>query len=326
MAGHPVVLGPGQVSMITITVNGKWQELDGPTTIAVFVQALPVNQRHVAVARNGEVIPRDRWPDTPIEEGDVLEVVRMVGGGGTSTRELIETCRNAICRVVCRDLASVGTGFFIRPNGTLITCNHVVAKEELTAEGFVELRYSQAIEVSTIYGTFQGQVIHALDDMDPYFNDYSVVSIKAESTPHTEIGDYNSVHPGDDVLILGYPLDMEELTATKGMVAAKHRSPSHTNQLIHLNMLRIDGAVNAGNSGGPLLNDEGRAIGIVTLRRGSIKPLIDQFRRSLEQAAEQPFINEILHIFEMSDMLLNTGLGEAISIQYVRDKLTALGL
>ena len=85
MAGYTVGLGPGEpVTMITVTINGKQQQLDGPTTIAAYVQTLPVDQRHVAVALNGEVVRRDRWPHTTIEDGNVIEIVRMVGGGSSS--------------------------------------------------------------------------------------------------------------------------------------------------------------------------------------------------------------------------------------------------
>ncbi len=67
--------------MITVTINGKQQTLEGPTTVAAYIEALPVNQRQVAVAINGEVVPRVQWPTAVINDGDVLEVVRMVGGG-----------------------------------------------------------------------------------------------------------------------------------------------------------------------------------------------------------------------------------------------------
>lgn len=72
--------------MITVTINGKQQTLAGPTTIAAYVETLPVNQRHLAVAKNGEVVPRDQWLDTLIEDGDSLEIVRMVGGGSRAPR------------------------------------------------------------------------------------------------------------------------------------------------------------------------------------------------------------------------------------------------
>ena len=67
--------------MISATINGSERSLAPGTTIAGFVETLPPKQRFVAVARNGDVVPKERWPQVAIEEGDVVEVVRMVGGG-----------------------------------------------------------------------------------------------------------------------------------------------------------------------------------------------------------------------------------------------------
>jgi len=67
--------------VIRVVINGEEQSLERPLTVAEYVASLPVNRRWVAVARNGEVVPRHRWHEVLIEEGDVVEVVRMVGGG-----------------------------------------------------------------------------------------------------------------------------------------------------------------------------------------------------------------------------------------------------
>ena len=67
--------------MITLTVNGKQRELEEPIKLATFLGSLGVDPRYVAVARNGDVLPREEWPQTTLQDGDVLEVVRMVGGG-----------------------------------------------------------------------------------------------------------------------------------------------------------------------------------------------------------------------------------------------------
>jgi thiamine biosynthesis protein ThiS len=67
--------------MIALTVNGERRELEGPTKLIAFLESLGVDPRYVAVARNGDVLPREEWPGTTIQDGDVLEVVRMVGGG-----------------------------------------------------------------------------------------------------------------------------------------------------------------------------------------------------------------------------------------------------
>ena len=72
--------------MITVTVNGKPRQLEGPLKIAAFLKAVDINARQVAVALNGEVVPRSEWPRVTIDEGDTVEVVRAVGGGAILVR------------------------------------------------------------------------------------------------------------------------------------------------------------------------------------------------------------------------------------------------
>lgn len=67
--------------MIALTVNGERRETDGPIGLVAFLERLAIDPRYVAVARNGEVLPREQWPTVTVQDGDVLEIVRMVGGG-----------------------------------------------------------------------------------------------------------------------------------------------------------------------------------------------------------------------------------------------------
>ena len=67
--------------MIAVTVNGKRRELEGDIDIVGLLQALSIDARTVAVARNGEVVPRDQHANVAVREGDSVEIVRMVGGG-----------------------------------------------------------------------------------------------------------------------------------------------------------------------------------------------------------------------------------------------------
>jgi transporter family-2 protein len=72
--------------VIALTVNGERRELDGPIGLIAFLESLAIDPRYVAVARNGDVLPREEWPETTLQDGDVLEVVRMVGGGAQTLR------------------------------------------------------------------------------------------------------------------------------------------------------------------------------------------------------------------------------------------------
>lgn len=67
--------------MITITLNGKPREIEQPQTVDTLLRALDVKPAQVAVALNGGVVTRRTWPQTTVRHGDVVEIVRAVGGG-----------------------------------------------------------------------------------------------------------------------------------------------------------------------------------------------------------------------------------------------------
>ena len=66
---------------MVITLNGEPYELDGPTTVTGLLARLEIDPRRVAVEHNLEVLKRARFGDTPVGEGDRIEIVNFVGGG-----------------------------------------------------------------------------------------------------------------------------------------------------------------------------------------------------------------------------------------------------
>ncbi len=73
--------GDHDVPVISLQINGKKVELERTTPLLDYLSQLGVDHRAVAVEHNGEIIERDRYADTTLSEGDVVEIVRMVGGG-----------------------------------------------------------------------------------------------------------------------------------------------------------------------------------------------------------------------------------------------------
>jgi thiamine biosynthesis protein ThiS len=67
--------------MIALQVNGRRVELDGPTALLAYLEKLGVSPRAVAVELNGVIIERSAYEDAQLGDGDVVEIVRMVGGG-----------------------------------------------------------------------------------------------------------------------------------------------------------------------------------------------------------------------------------------------------
>jgi thiamine biosynthesis protein ThiS len=67
--------------MIQLTVNGKRRDVEQPASLLALLEQIGVDPRIVAVERNGDIVKRTLFAETPIGEGDQLEIVRMVGGG-----------------------------------------------------------------------------------------------------------------------------------------------------------------------------------------------------------------------------------------------------
>lgn len=143
-----------------------------------------------------------------------------------------------------------GSGVIISADGYIVTNNHVVADAD---EVTVTLSNKK---------TYTAKVI----GKDPSY-DLAVVKVEAAGLPYLLYGNSDDVKIGQWVLALGYPLDLEA-TVTAGIVSAKARS-------IGLNkdqsgkpgtgvesFIQTDAAVNKGNSGGALVNTEGKLIGI----------------------------------------------------------------
>lgn len=67
--------------MIELRVNGKSVELPGPTPLLDYVRELGIDSRAIAVEVNGEILQHNNYAGCTLTDGDVVEIVRMVGGG-----------------------------------------------------------------------------------------------------------------------------------------------------------------------------------------------------------------------------------------------------
>jgi S1-C subfamily serine protease len=174
-----------------------------------------------------------------------------------------------------------GTGMVINPNGEILTNNHVI-------EG------AQKITV-----TFTGDKSPRDADLvgADAVNDVAIVKVRNASGLKTvTLGSSSQLEVGDDVIAIGNALALVGgNTVTRGIVSALNRSIDDPSEnLSHL--IQTDAAINAGNSGGPLVNAKGEVVGMNTVViRGdgsgapvesigfaiaidSIKPLMDRLR------------------------------------------------
>lgn len=73
---------------MNLHINGEVRAFPDPAgsaqfTLAALVEALGMKPDRVAIELNRDIVPRDRWPETLLKEGDRLEVVHFVGGGAS---------------------------------------------------------------------------------------------------------------------------------------------------------------------------------------------------------------------------------------------------
>jgi serine protease Do len=142
-----------------------------------------------------------------------------------------------------------GSGFFISPEGLIVTNNHVVEGAEKV---WVRLNENSDRVEAKVVGRDPATDVALLR-----------VDAKGPFTP-LPLGDSDSVRVGEWVMAVGNPLAMEH-TVTVGVVSAKGRSLGLSEATRSFeNFIQTDAAINLGNSGGPLVNLRGEVIGMNT--------------------------------------------------------------
>ena len=146
-----------------------------------------------------------------------------------------------------RDQVGLGSGVIIRPDGYIVTNNHVIAGADV-----IEV----TLENNKVYSA-------KLVGTDPA-TDIALIKIDAEDLPVVPMGNSDDLRLGEWVLAIGSPYDLRS-TITAGIVSAKGRSmPNYDGQYRVESFIQTDAAVNPGNSGGALVNAAGELVGINT--------------------------------------------------------------
>ncbi|MBF0279361.1 MAG: DegQ family serine endoprotease [SAR324 cluster bacterium] len=137
-----------------------------------------------------------------------------------------------------------GSGSIIDPEGYILTNNHVIEGTDKITVHLIDGRQFPAEIVGT----------------DP-LSDIAVIKISGENLPTIPIGNSEDMRTGETVIAIGNPFGLSN-TVTMGIISAKGRS--NMGIVDYENFIQTDAAINPGNSGGPLINLEGKIIGVNT--------------------------------------------------------------
>jgi serine protease Do len=138
----------------------------------------------------------------------------------------------------------LGSGFIISPDGYILTNNHVVKDADN-----VKVQLTNGKE-------YTAKVIGADAPTD-----VAVIKVDANNLPTLKLGDSEALQVGEWVVAIGNPFGLSS-TLTVGVVSAKGRSGMNIEE--YEDFIQTDAAINMGNSGGPLLNVDGKVIGMNT--------------------------------------------------------------
>lgn len=146
-----------------------------------------------------------------------------------------------------------GSGFIVHPDGLILTNKHVVFDTD-----------AEYTVITTEGKEFMGKVLAR----DPS-SDIAVVKIEGKNMPTVQLGNSKRLELGQTVLAIGNALGMFRNSVSRGIISGMSRTISAAlgtgGEMEHLRgMLQTDVAINQGNSGGPLINLDGEAIGINT--------------------------------------------------------------
>jgi len=154
---------------------------------------------------------------------------------------------------------ATGSGIIISEDGYIVTNNHVVSTESSSSYYAIEEASKMIVNLHNDTTEYEATIIGT----DEY-TDLAVIKIDAKGLTPATLGNSDNVKVGEFAMAIGCPLGLES-TVTSGIISAINRTVDDGIGKEY-NCIQTDAAINSGNSGGALVNNQGEVIGINTLK------------------------------------------------------------
>ena len=154
-----------------------------------------------------------------------------------------------------------GSGIIISDDGYILTNNHVVSSSSSESNSYYQITDAGKVTV-TLFGDeteYEAKIVGQDEQTD-----LAVIKIEKTGLTKAEFADSDSVKVGEFAMAVGNPVNMNS-TVTTGIVSAVNRKITDSDGKTYT-CIQTDAAINSGNSGGALVNSEGKVIGINTLK------------------------------------------------------------
>ncbi len=154
---------------------------------------------------------------------------------------------------------ATGSGIIISEDGYILTNNHVVSSSE--SESYYQVSEATKVTVTLFDDEteYEAKIVGTDEETD-----LAVIKIEKTGLTKAEFADSDSIKVGEFAMAVGSPLGLQS-SVTCGIVSAVNREVTDTDGKTYT-LIQTDAAINAGNSGGALVNSEGKVIGVNTLK------------------------------------------------------------
>ena len=154
---------------------------------------------------------------------------------------------------------ATGSGIIISEDGYILTNNHVVSSSE--SESYYQVSEATKVTVTLFDDEteYEAKIVGTDEETD-----LAVIKIDKTGLTKAEFADSDSIKVGEFAMAVGSPLGLQS-SVTCGIVSAVNREVTDTDGKTYT-LIQTDAAINAGNSGGALVNSEGKVIGVNTLK------------------------------------------------------------
>lgn len=153
-----------------------------------------------------------------------------------------------------------GSGIIVSSDGYILTNNHVVNSS--SSSSYYQITEATGVKVKLYNDDTEYDATVVGSDSQ---TDLAVIKINKDGLTAAELGDSDSVQVGEFAMAIGNPLGLQS-SISCGIVSAKNREVSESETKTTYNLIQTDAAINSGNSGGALVNADGKVIGINTLK------------------------------------------------------------
>ena len=152
-----------------------------------------------------------------------------------------------------------GSGIIISEDGYILTNNHIVSTS--SSESYYEVSEATKLTVTLFNDDteYEAKIIGTDEQTD-----LAVIKIEKTGLSKAEFADSDNIKVGEFAMAVGNPLGMQS-SITCGVISAVNREVTDTEGKKY-NLIQTDAAINSGNSGGALINSDGKVIGINTLK------------------------------------------------------------